>query len=65
MSTAISLHDIKPCPICNGNNVFCEKNLERESKYFVLCNDCGFEGKEFFTRGYAISNWNERIIKSR
>ncbi|HDY8229006.1 TPA: Lar family restriction alleviation protein [Vibrio vulnificus] len=58
MSTYIPLHYLKPCGKCHSSAVFCESTLDDTPRYFVFCNDCGFEGVTADSRQNAITLWN-------
>jgi len=58
MSTHISIQSIRACTKCDSSAVFCESTLDDTPRYFVLCNDCGFEGLEAANAQAAIDLWN-------
>ncbi|CAK1788535.1 hypothetical protein VCRA2113O324_160076 [Vibrio crassostreae] len=58
VSTHISIQSIRACTKCDSSAVFCESTLDDAPRYFVLCNDCDFEGGEAMNAQAAIDLWN-------
>ncbi|PKF77313.1 hypothetical protein CW749_22440 [Vibrio sp. vnigr-6D03] len=58
MSTYIKVHSIYRCKQCASDSAFCESTLDDEPQYFVVCDDCGFEGEECISAPAAIDAWN-------
>lgn len=58
VSTHISIQSIRACTKCDSSAVFCESTLDDTPCYFVLCNDCDFEGAEAMNAQAAIDLWN-------
>ncbi|NOH55870.1 hypothetical protein F0266_23375 [Vibrio coralliilyticus] len=58
MSIQISIQSIRTCTQCDSNAVFCDSTLDDKPHYFVLCNDCGFEGLEAASAQAAINLWS-------
>lgn len=51
---------IMPCRVCGSSNVQAYRTVERPSKAFVMCDDCGYRGHEDLDGNAirAIHLWN-------
>ncbi|MEZ8106827.1 hypothetical protein [Vibrio cortegadensis] len=58
MSTYIPILPIRTRCQCGSDDVFLMPTLDKKSRHFVFCNDCGFEGPEAATTQAAVSLWN-------
>jgi len=53
------MNKLKPCPICNNNNVILyNENLEYNSQ--IICPVCMYSLGGFLTVETLIKNWNEK-----
>ena len=55
------LYDLKPCPFCKGDARYAfYVRFRKNTKHFVVCDDCGAESKLCDSREEAAALWNRR-----
>lgn len=52
--------ELKPCPFCGSDDVFCSQGLEGED--YVECWDCGAKVETYNGMEDAVAGWNTRAI---
>ena len=55
--------NLKPCPRCGSANLFHSPSIlgnPKRPKWAVVCEDCGFSGRECGTTADADCSWNKR-----
>lgn len=52
--------ELKPCPFCGSDDVFCSQGLEGED--YVECWDCSAKVESYNGMDDAIAGWNSRAI---
>ncbi len=57
MSSYVKLYEIKPCPYCDSEDVFCEMTFPFGA-FYILCNQCNAETELFDYRVLAVNHWN-------
>lgn len=52
--------ELKPCPFCGSDDVFCSQGQEGE--HYVECCDCGAKIETYKGVEDAVKAWNRRAI---
>ena len=52
--------ELKPCPFCGSDDVFCSQGSEGED--YVECWDCSAKVESYNGMDDAIAGWNSRAI---
>ena len=57
------MSELKNCPFCGSEASLCKADVEEQSMYFVLCDECGVITPCFEDETEATAVWNNRVTE--